>query len=78
MLKLIDNNFTESQIRDNIRELLHISKNEKEIVIEKPTKDVVYQCNVTDLFEATTKNIATIEFTAYVLKKRLESGSNNI
>lgn len=74
MLKLIDNNFTESQIRDNIRELLHISKNEKEIVIEKPTKDVVYQCNVTDLFEATTKNIATIEFTAYVLKKRLESG----
>lgn len=74
ILKLVDNNFNESQIRDNTRELLGISKDEREIKIERPTKDTVYQCNVTDLFEATTKNIATIEFTAYVLKKRLESG----
>lgn len=74
ILKLVDNNFTEAQIKDNIREILHISKIEKEVKVEKPTKDTVYQCNVTDLFEATTKDIATIEFTAYVLKKRLESG----
>ena len=73
-LKLIDNNFTEAQIRDNVREILGISKYEREIRVEKPTKDTVYQCNVTDLFEATSKDIATIEFTAYVLKKRLESG----
>lgn len=74
ILKLIDNNFTEDQIRDNIRSILGISKYERDIRIEKPTKDTVYQCNVTDLFEATAKDIATIEFTAYVLKKRLESG----
>ena len=74
VLKLIDNNFTEAQIRDNIREILGISKYEREVKVEKPTKDTVYQCNVTDLFEATSKDIATIEFTAYVLKKRLESG----
>ena len=74
ILKLIDNNFTEDQIRDNIRSILGISKYERDIKIEKPTKDTVYQCNVTDLFEATAKDIATIEFTAYVLKKRLESG----
>ena len=74
VLKLVDNNFTEEQIRLNIRELLGISKIERDIKVEKPTKDTVYQCNVTDLFEATTKDIATIEFTAYVLKKRLESG----
>lgn len=74
ILKLVDNNFTETQIRENTRELLGISKNEREIKIERPTKDTVYQCNVTDLFESTTKDIATIEFTAYVLKKRLESG----
>ena len=72
VLKLVDNNFTEEQIRLNIRELL--SKYERDVKVEKPTKDTVYQCNVTDLFEATTKDIATIEFTAYVLKKRLESG----
>lgn len=74
VLKLIDNNFTEAQIRDNIREILGISKYEREVKVEKPTKDTVYQCNVTDLFEATSRDIATIEFTAYVLKKRLESG----
>lgn len=74
ILKLIDNNFTEDQIRDNIRSILGINKYERDVRIEKPTKDTVYQCNVTDLFEATAKDIATIEFTAYVLKKRLESG----
>ena len=74
VLKLIGNNFSEAQIRDNIRELLGISKQERDIKVEKPTKDTVYECNVTDLFEATSRDIATIEFTAYVLKKRLESG----
>ena len=74
ILKLIDNNFTEEQIRLNIREILRINKSEKDVVIEKPTKETVYQCNVTDLFELTTKDVATIELNAYVLKKRLESG----
>ena len=74
VLKLVDNNFTEQQIRDNTREILGITKVERDVKIERPTKETVYQCNVTDLFEATTKDIATIEFTAYVLKKRLESG----
>lgn len=74
ILKLIDNNFTEEQIRLNIRELLRISKSEREIRVEKPTKETVYECNVTDLFEVTTRDIATIELNAYVLKKRLESG----
>lgn len=74
VLKLIDNNFTEDQIRENIRSILGISKYERDVRVEKPTKDTIYQCNVTDLFEATSKDIATIEFTAYVLKKRLESG----
>jgi DNA primase len=74
ILKLIDNNFTEEQIRLNIRDILHISKCERDITVEKPTKETVYQCNVTDLFEITTKDVATIELNAYVLKKRLESG----
>lgn len=74
ILKLIDNNFTEAQIRDNIREILRIPKIERDITVEKPTKETIYKCNVTDLFEVTTKDIATIELTAYVLKKRLESG----
>lgn len=74
VLKLVDNNFTEQQIRDNIREILGITKIERDVKIERPTKETVYQCNVTDLFEVTTKNPQTIEFVAYVIGKRLESG----
>lgn len=74
VLKLVDNNFTEQQIRDNTREILGITKIERDIKIERPTKETVYQCNVTDLFEVTTKNPQTIEFVAYVIGKRLESG----
>ena len=74
VLKLVDNNFTEQQIRDNTREILGITKIERDVKIERPTKETVYQCNVTDLFEVTTKNPQTIEFVAYVIGKRLESG----
>jgi len=74
ILKLIDNNFDEDRIRANTREILKISKYEKEVRIDRPTKETVYQCNVIDLFEATSKDVTTIEFNAYVLRKRLESG----
>lgn len=75
LLKLIDNNFTEEQIRLNIRELLGISKFEKEIYIVKHTKETVYKCTVTDLFEVNTKDAAIMmEFTAYCVKRKLESG----
>ena len=74
VLKLVDNNFTEQQRRDNTREIVGITKIERDVKIERPTKETVYQCNVTDLFEVTTKNPQTIEFVAYVIGKRLESG----
>lgn len=74
VLKLIDNNFTEEQIRLNTREILKISKLEKEVSISKPTKETVHKCCVTDLFEVNTKDAVQIEFTAYAIKKKLESG----
>lgn len=74
ILRLIDNNFTESQIRDNIRTMLKIPKNEAEIQVLTPTKDIVYKCSVTDMFESNAEDIQTLELTAYSLKKRLESG----
>ena len=74
VLKLVYNNLTEQKIRDNTREILGITKIERDVKIERPTKETVYQCNVTDLFEVTTKNPQTIEFVAYVIGKRLESG----
>lgn len=74
ILHMIDNNFTEEQIRLNIRKVLGIPKNEVEIKVSKPTKETVYKCSVTDLFEATTEDTKTLELKAYSLKQKLESG----
>lgn len=74
ILKLIDNNFNEEQIRLNTRALLGISKVEREVAVSKPTKETIYQCSVTDLFESTHKDAVAIEFQAYSVGKRLESG----
>ena len=75
ILKLIDNNFNEEQIRVNTRDVLGIPKGEKDVKVSKPTKETVYKCNVTDLFECNTKdNTVPMEFTAYSIKRKLESG----
>lgn len=74
VLKLMDNNFTENQVRDNIREILNIPKSEHNISVHKPTKETIYKCNVVDLFESTTEQTASIEFEAYVLRKKMEAG----
>lgn len=74
VLKLVDNNFTEEQIRMNIRTLLKIPPGEKEIVVSKPTKETVYKCSVVDLFESSAQDAVQIEFAAYSIKKKLESG----
>ena len=74
VLKLIDNNFNEEQIAANIRELLFISKNERSVRVDKPTKETVHKCAVTDSFEMYTQDYVPFEFTAYSLKRKLESG----
>ena len=74
ILKLMDNNFNEEEIRQHIRELLKIPKLEHEVSISKPTKETVYKCNVVDLFDSTAEKTTSIEFEAYVLKKKLEAG----
>lgn len=74
ILKLVDNNFNEEQIRLNIREVLKISKAEKDISIQKLTKETIHKCNVTDFFEMNLQNVVQMEFTAYSIKRKLESG----
>lgn len=74
ILKLVDNNFNEEQIRNNIREILYISKNEKDIKVTQPTRVTIHKCSVTDLFECSSKTTIPMEFTAYCISKNLESG----
>jgi hypothetical protein len=74
LLKLVDNNFNEEQIRLNIRDILRIPKSEKNISVQKLTKETIHKCNVTDYFEVNMKGAVQIEFTAYSIKRKLESG----
>jgi DNA primase len=74
MLHLIDSNFTEKKIKDNIRDLLRIPKKEHSIKIQKNSKITAFKCVVTDLFESNADKVVPIEFTAYSIGKKLESG----
>lgn len=75
ILKLIDGNLSEDNLRENIRDILGIPKKEGGISISKPTRETVFKCTVTDLFEsASTEDNITIEYVAYTLKQKLESG----
>lgn len=74
ILHLMDNNFTEGQIDDNIRELLHIPKRERYVRVKHLGKRTIFKGYVTDLFETNTTAVQPMEFTAYSMDDKLESG----
>lgn len=74
ILHLIDGGFKETDITKNIKSLLKIPQSEKYIRINKPTKEVVFKGYVTDMFESMNTDVMPMEYTAYCLGTRLESG----
>lgn len=74
VLHLVDNNFKEDTILDNIRKILKIPLKEKYVSIRQYSKRPVYKANVTDLFETTSAETIPMEFTAYSIGMKLESG----
>lgn len=74
VLHLIDNNFKEETILDNIRRILKIPPKEKYVAIKQYSKRPVYKANVTDLFETANVETVPMEFTAYSIGIKLESG----
>lgn len=74
VLHLIDNNFKEATILDNIKHILKIPLKEKYVAIRQYAKRPVYKAYVTDLFETTNTDNIPMEFTAYSIGHKLESG----
>ena len=74
LLYLIDNNFTEKQIQENCRQLLKIMLKEPYIVIRQYGKTPIFKCVVTDLFETADSEVTPMEYTAYSIGTKLESG----
>ena len=74
VLHLVDNNFKEETIVENIRRILKIPPKEKYVSVKQYSKRPVYKANVTDLFETTSAETIPMEFTAYSVGMKLESG----
>jgi hypothetical protein len=75
VLHMVDNNFREDVIRKNYRKILKIMEKEKYVKIDELDKATVFKCYLTDLFEtADTVDTQPMEYTAYSINHKLESG----
>lgn len=74
LLHLMDNNFKEEAIKDNLKTILKIPYKEKYIKVNTAAIGPVYKSYVTDFFETTAKDVVPMEFVAYGVGVKLESG----
>jgi len=74
VLQVIDNNFTEDQIESNLKDLMRVPQKERYVKMRTLMKRTVYKGYVTDMFETNSSASTPMEFTAYSIGCRLESG----
>lgn len=74
LLHLIDNNFKEEQIKDNLKTRMYIPAKERNVLIKRLAEETVYKAYVTDLFETQSIDVQPMEYTCYSLGVKLESG----
>lgn len=74
ILHMVDGGFKETDINNNIKEILHIPFSEKYIRLNKLAKEIVFKGYVTDMFESMNTDTMPMEYTAYCIGTRLESG----
>lgn len=74
ILHLIDNNFNEESINKNARMLLRIPPKERCVKVQKLEKTVVYKAYVTEMLESMGTDTMPMEYVAYSIGNRLESG----
>ena len=74
IMYLIDSNLKEAQIFDNIRKYIFKKPNERCLHPTTLQEQTVYKITLTDLFETVDKDVQPMEYTAYSLGHKLESG----
>lgn len=74
VLHLIDNNFKEEDVKDNLKVRMYIPKKERNVLIKRLAEETVYKACVTDLFETQEADIQPMEYTCYSIGTKLESG----
>lgn len=74
ILHLVDNNFKEDQIKKNVRDLMRIMYVERNVSIKTLETKTVFKAYVTDMFETSDIAAQPMEYTAYSINQKLESG----
>lgn len=74
ILHLIDNSFKEEVITKNMKYLAYVPFTEKHVKVKVLDKRTVFKCHVTDMFETNDNSTQPMEFTAYAVGCKLESG----
>lgn len=74
ILHLMDNNFTEDIIKKNLRQILKVPFKERCVREDRIGKTTIFKAYVTDLFETSSLDTQPMEFTAYSIGQKLESG----
>lgn len=76
ILKMIDNNLKEDSLRTVYKDLMNIMRNEKYVKIDELERVTVFKCFLTDMYETndTTQNTQPMEYMAYSINNKLESG----
>ena len=74
VLHLMDNGFKEEDINNNAKNLMHIPYKERYIKVHKNDNVIVYKAYVTEMVESLNTNTMPMEYVAYSIGTRLESG----
>lgn len=74
LLHIVDGGFKEDDIKSHIKSLAHVPPGEKYIKVDSVEQQVVYKLYVSELSETNDYTFTPMEYTAYSLGKRLESG----
>lgn len=74
ILELIDNNFSERDVEDHLKALAKVPFGERCVSVKILDSNTVFKCSVTDMFETTNAEYQPMEFTAYSIGHKLESG----
>ena len=74
ILHLIDNNFKEDDIRENLKVCCKIPKKERCVNIKTLETKTVYKAYVTDLYETNDTDVQPMEYLCYSIGHKLESG----
>lgn len=74
ILHLMDNNFKEDDINANLKKFLKIPLKERCIKLKHLTKRTVFKAFITDMTETSDTTVQPLEFMAYSIDHKLESG----